>query len=46
MICTVYCSPNIERLIKLGRMRCAGHVARMGGEEMCIQEFCGETWGK
>jgi hypothetical protein len=25
-----YCSPNIVRLIKSGRMRGAGHVARMG----------------
>ena len=25
----MYCSPNIVRLIKSRRMRCAGHVARM-----------------
>ena len=26
----VYCSPNIVREIKSRRMRCTGHVARMG----------------
>jgi hypothetical protein len=26
----LYSSPNIIRMIKLRRMRCAGHVARMG----------------
>jgi len=26
----LYCSPNIVRVIKLSRMRWAGHVARMG----------------
>jgi hypothetical protein len=26
----LYCSPNITRVIKSRRMRCAGHVARMG----------------
>jgi hypothetical protein len=26
----LYCSPNIDRLIKSRRMRWAGHVARMG----------------
>ena len=28
----MYSSPNIVRLIKSRRMRCAGHVARMGEE--------------
>jgi hypothetical protein len=27
---TLYCSPNIVRMIKSRRMRWAGHVARMG----------------
>ena len=27
----LYSSPNIVRMIKSGRMRWAGHVARMGG---------------
>jgi hypothetical protein len=29
----LYCSPSIIRIIKSRRMRWAGHVARMGGEE-------------
>ena len=33
--------PNI-RVIKLRRMKWAGHVARMG-EERCVQGFGGET---
>jgi hypothetical protein len=32
----LYCSPNIVRVIKLGRMRWAGHVAHMGGEERVL----------
>ena len=39
----LYCSPNIVRVIKSRRMRWAGHVARMGGEEMRVQGFGGET---
>ena len=37
----LYCSPNIERVIKSRRMRLAGHVARMGEERGCI----GSWWG-
>jgi hypothetical protein len=29
----LYSSPRISRIRKLRRMRWAGHVARMGGEE-------------
>jgi hypothetical protein len=29
----LYSSPSIIRIIKLRRMKWAGHVARMGGEE-------------
>jgi hypothetical protein len=38
-----YSSPNIVRVFKSRTMRRAGHVARMGGEERCIQRFGGET---
>jgi len=34
----LYCSPNIVRVIKLRRMRWAGHVARMG-EERGVYRF-------
>jgi len=37
----LYNSPNIMRVIKLRRMRWAGHVARMGEERGCI----GSWWG-
>ena len=37
----LYSSPNIVRMIKLGRMRWAGHVAHMGEERWCI----GSWWG-
>jgi len=36
-------SPNINREIKTRRMRWAGHVARMGGWERCIQGYVGDT---
>ena len=32
----LYSSPNIVRVIKSSRMRCAGHVARMGEERGCV----------
>jgi len=37
-----YSSSNIVRVIKSGRMRWAGHVARMAEERGCI----GSWWGK
>jgi hypothetical protein len=37
----LYCSPSIVQVIKMGRMRWAGHVAHMG--ERSIQGFGGET---
>ena len=37
----LYSSPNIVRVIKSRRMRCTGHVARMGEEGGCI----GSWWG-
>ena len=39
----LYSLPNIVRVIKSKRMRWAEHVARMRGEERCIQGFDGET---
>ena len=39
----LYASPNIVRVIKSRRMRLAGHVARMGGEERLIHGFGGEA---
>jgi len=41
----VYSSRNITRVIK-SRMRRVGHVARMGGDESCLQAYGGETWRK
>ena len=47
---TLYSSPNIVRVIKLRRIRWAGHVARMGEERGCIGSWWGnrregEHWG-
>jgi hypothetical protein len=39
----LYCSPNIVRGIKSRRMGWTGHVARVRGQERCIQGFGGET---
>ena len=39
----LYSSPNIVRVIKSRRMRWAGRVTRMGGEERRIRGFRGET---
>jgi hypothetical protein len=33
----LYCSPTIVGVIKSGRMRWAGHVARMGRGETCTR---------
>ena len=38
----LYSSPNIIQLIKARRMRWAGHVECMGGQERCTQDFGGE----
>ena len=39
----LYSLPNIVRVIKSRRMRWAGHVARIGGGERCVQGFGGGT---
>jgi hypothetical protein len=38
----MYSLPNIVRVVKSRRMRWAGHLARMGGEERCAQGVGGE----
>jgi hypothetical protein len=38
----LHSSPNIIQVIKLRRMRWAGHVARIGGGEVDTRFFCGE----
>jgi hypothetical protein len=39
----LYTSPNIIRVIKSRRTIGAGYVARMEGDEKCIQYFGGKT---
>ena len=42
----LYSSPNIVRVIKLRRLRCAGHVARMGEERGVYRVFVGKPGGR
>ena len=42
----LYSSPNIVRVIKLRRMRWAGHVARMGEERGMYRVLVGKPDGK
>jgi hypothetical protein len=42
----LYCSPNIVRVIKSRRMRCAGHVARMGENRRVYRVVVGKAEGK
>jgi hypothetical protein len=42
----LYSSPNKIRLIKSRRMRCAGHVARMGEKRNAYRIFVGKPEGK
>jgi hypothetical protein len=42
----LYSSPNIIREIKSRRMRCAGHVARMGAERNVYRVLMGKSEGK
>ena len=41
-----YSSPNIVRVIKSRRMRCAGHVACMGEERVVYRGLVGKLEGK
>ena len=42
----LYSSPNIVRVIKSGRMRRAGHVARMGEKRGVYRVLVGKPEGK
>jgi hypothetical protein len=42
----LYSSPNILRVIKLRRMRCAGHVARKGEERVVYRVLVGKPEGR
>ena len=42
----LYYSPNIVQVIKSRRMRCAGHVARMGEEREVYRVLVGKPEGK
>ena len=42
----LYPSPNIVRVIKSRRMRCAGHVARMGEERGMYRVLLGKPEGR
>ena len=39
----LYSSPNFIRVIQSRRIKWAGPVARMGGEDRCVRGFDGET---
>ena len=42
----LYSSPNIVRVIKWRRMRCVGHVARMGEERVLYRVLVGKPEGR
>ena len=42
----LYSSPNIVRVIKSRRMRCAGHVAHMGQERGVYRVLVGKLVGR
>jgi hypothetical protein len=42
----LYSSPTIIRIIKARRMRCAGHVARMGESRNAYRLLVGRPRGK
>jgi hypothetical protein len=45
-LCDLYTSPSIIRIIKLRRMRWAGHVARMGEKRNAYRLLVGKLDGK
>jgi len=42
----LYCSPNVARMIKLRRMKWAGHVARIGESRDVYRVLIGKPEGK
>jgi hypothetical protein len=42
----LYSLPNIVRVVKSGRMRCAGHVARTGEDRSVHRVLVGKPEGK
>jgi len=42
----LHCSPNIVRVIKLRRMRWAGHVACMGERKVVYRDLVGKPEGR
>jgi hypothetical protein len=42
----LYCSPSIVRIIKIRRIRWAGHVARMGEKRNAYRILVGKPEGK
>jgi hypothetical protein len=42
----LYSSPSVNRIIKSRRMRCAGHVARMGEKRNVYRLSVGKSKGK
>jgi hypothetical protein len=42
----LYSLPNIVRVVKSRRMRCAGHVARMGEDRVVYRVLVGKPEGK
>jgi hypothetical protein len=45
-LCDLYSSPSIIRIIKSRRMRCAGHMARMGEKRNVYRLLVGTPDGK
>jgi hypothetical protein len=40
----LYCSPTTVRVIKSRRMRCAGHVSRIGDRRVMYRVWWGNLW--
>jgi len=44
--CDLYCTPNVIGVMKLRRMRCVGHVARMWGSRDAFRVLVGRSDGR